>query len=206
MLTLMVLGSLLLYLLASIAVVISAVSWADKSGYRPGITGLIAALVMYNLVFWDLIPVYAVHSYQCKVNAGFTVYKSLDEWKKENPHVAETLTPNENAKWQHDGNITRVPLNQRIVWQTTREKVWHIVQGKDEKIIDTETNEVLAQNIDYYTTQPSMARGGDDLSDLKFWLDVNSCTDKKDKSKWLVDGDSFYTLYLKYKHINGDQG
>lgn len=204
MLGLMVFGTLFLYILISIVVIIAAVSWADKSGNRPGITGLMAALFMYNLVFWDLIPVYAVHAYQCKVNSGFTVYKGLDEWKQENPDIAETLTPIENAKWQHYGNITRVPLNQRFVWQTTREKVWHIVHEKDEKIIDTETNEVLAQYIDYYTTQPSLARGGNDLSDLKFWLDVNSCADKKDKSKWLVDGDSFYTLYLKYKHINGD--
>ncbi len=71
-------------------------------------------------------------------------------------------------------------------------------------MIDTETNEVLAQYIDYYTTQPSLARGGNDLSDLKFWLDVNSCTDKKNKSKWLVDGDSFISFKYKLKRINGD--
>ncbi len=133
MLGLMVFGALFLYILISIAVIIAAISWADKSGNRPGTTGLIAALVMYNLVFWDLIPVYGLHSYQCENNAGFTVYKTIEEWKKENPDIAETLTPVENATWQHDGNITRVPLNQRFVWQTTREKVWYIVHEKDDR-------------------------------------------------------------------------
>jgi len=50
-------------------------------------------LVMFGWVVWDLIPVYAVHAYQCNANAGFTVYKTLDEWQQENPGIAETLSP-----------------------------------------------------------------------------------------------------------------
>jgi len=179
-----------LYLLLSLGVVALVKRYARNNNKNEKRWGWGAVLVMYLLVFWDLIPVYAVHAYQCNANAGFNVYKNLDEWKQENPGLAETLTPIKNAKWQREGNITRVPLNQRFVWQTTKERVWHIVYEKDEKIIDTETNEVIAQYIDYYTTQTHLALAGNDLSDLKFWLKITSC----EKSGHMDSRENFFAF------------
>jgi len=47
---------------------------------------------MYNLVFWDLIPTLAMHKYYCANEAGFWVYKTPEQWVKENPGVAKTLS------------------------------------------------------------------------------------------------------------------
>mgnify|MGYP003386385750 FL=1 len=205
MLGLMVFGALFLYILISIAVIIAAISWADKSGNRPGTTGLIAALVMYNLVFWDLIPVYGLHSYQCENNAGFTVYKTIEEWGKENPGVAETLVAVESTGAINYGNTSRYMLNQRFAWEITREKFWHIIKRVDEKIIDTVTGEVLAEEVDFNAQVLGLNRGGT-FSEFKFWFDKSSCFKKEEReTKWLVNGDSFYSLYLKYKNFNGDE-
>ena len=82
-----------IYLIISLIAVVIRVKQARKRGYKGWQGGLVTAFIMYNVIFWDLIPVYAVHSWQCTHNAGFTVYKTLDEWQQENPGVAETLIP-----------------------------------------------------------------------------------------------------------------
>jgi hypothetical protein len=48
-------------------------------------------VVMLGLVFWDWLPMEVMYYYECKKNAGFTQYKTLDQWKQENPGIWETL-------------------------------------------------------------------------------------------------------------------
>lgn len=89
---LMVFGALGLYLLISIWVVGWAVGHARKHGKSVKRWGWGAALVMYSLVFWDLLPTVLARQYQCNSNAGYFVYKDLDQWKVENPGIFETLS------------------------------------------------------------------------------------------------------------------
>lgn len=90
-----ILGFFMFYFIISVIVIVIAMKWARKRNKSQDKAALIAIFIMYNLVFWDLIPVYAVRAYQCNVNAGFTVYKTVDEWKLENPGIAETLRPDD---------------------------------------------------------------------------------------------------------------
>jgi hypothetical protein len=80
-----------LYLLITLAAVWFAARWARKRGRRAWVWGAVAAFVMYNLVFWDLIPTLLIHKYYCATEAGFWVYKTPEQWVKENPGVLETL-------------------------------------------------------------------------------------------------------------------
>jgi len=147
-------------------------------------------LVMFGWVVWDLIPVYAVHAYQCNANAGFTVYKSLNKWKQENPGVAETLVAINNGKSINKGNTSIYPMNQRFVWEITDIKLWHIVRKTVERTRDTKTGEVLAENIDFRTNLKSLAVGGG--SNLKFWLRVGSC----------AEGSQNYSEHMKANTFN----
>lgn len=165
---------IVIYLVISLIAVIMGVKKARKRGYKGWQGGLLAAFIMYNLVFWDLIPVYAVHSYQCTHNAGFTVYKTLDEWRQKNPGVAETLAPVENPLSTKIGNTIRYQLNQRFAWDISYEKVWHIVRKTEERIIDTKTGEVLARYIDF-SANVSGLYNANRLSDYKFWFEAHSC-------------------------------
>ena len=96
------------YLLISIGVVAWAIRHAKKNGKSKKRWGWSAALVMYLIPFWDWLPTVAVHQYYCAKESGFWVYKTMDQWKAENPGVAETLVANKGA-----------PSSGRAIWKTT---------------------------------------------------------------------------------------
>jgi hypothetical protein len=87
----LILGIAGIYLLISIIVVSLVVRLARKNGLRVKRWGWGAAFVMWLIPFWDWLPTIAVHQYYCATQSGFWVYKTLDQWKKENPGVFETL-------------------------------------------------------------------------------------------------------------------
>ena len=86
---LMVLGFFAVYLAASVWVVKAASGWAKANNKRPWLWGSLAAFVMYNLVFWDWIPTQIAHKYYCSTQAGFWVYKTPEQWVKENPELTK---------------------------------------------------------------------------------------------------------------------
>ena len=132
-------------------------------------------LLMLGLIFWDWLPMELSYRHLCDTEAGFTEYKSLDQWKRENPGVAETLAPIEKPVWKREGHLTRVALNQRFAWDTVTSRHWfHIVQ-RDERIVDTRTGETLAQYTDFVTDIPPIGIGADSLGDYKFWMRKRSC-------------------------------
>lgn len=82
-----------IYLWLLVRVVRFAARWASAHGRRPRLWGFVAGLAMYSLVFWDLIPTYALHGYYCATRAGFTQYETVDAWKAAHPGEAEKLVP-----------------------------------------------------------------------------------------------------------------
>lgn len=50
-------------------------------------------LIMYMIPFWDFIPTLVMHKHYCEAEAGLTVYKTLEEWVKENPGALKNLEP-----------------------------------------------------------------------------------------------------------------
>nr|WP_320011998.1 hypothetical protein [uncultured Desulfobulbus sp.] len=107
------------YALISLAVVVGAVKWARKRGRSTFRWGFAAAFIMYNLVFWDWIPSIIQHEYYCRTKAGFWVYKTLDQWKAENPGVLETLVfDKKGLRVSHEGDdwnyINHSRLNDRF--------------------------------------------------------------------------------------------
>jgi hypothetical protein len=83
-----------LYFLLSRAVVRTFAATAKQCHGNARLWGFLGGFIMYNLLFFDLIPVHAVHYYECETEGGLTVYKTIEEWKRENPGVAETLNSN----------------------------------------------------------------------------------------------------------------
>lgn len=73
------------YLLLSVFIVRLAMKWAKKHERRPKLWGFIAGFVMYNLVFWDFLPTLIAYKYYCATECGFEVYKTVEQWRQENP-------------------------------------------------------------------------------------------------------------------------
>ncbi len=129
MLGLVVLLFVAAYLLVSALVTWLAVRWARKHDRRPWLWGGLAAFAMYNLVFWDWIPTVVMHRYYCATEAGFWVFKTPEQWAKENPGVLETLEPWPRERIYGSGKV-EFELNGGIVRQyNDRFGVWRRQQS-----------------------------------------------------------------------------
>lgn len=179
-----VFGLIGLYLLISVAVVIGAIRYARKHGKKVWRWGGGAALAMYLLVFWDHIPTLVVHKYYCEKEAGFWVYKTVDQWKAENPGVAETLVANKGYPSSHEGDMANYTttnfLNSRFNLVVKQQGPLFLHRWlREDALIDTKTNETLARYVDFSTSQERRQAG---WSGWKFWLDSRDCSGGLDKA------------------------
>lgn len=162
------------YLPVSIAVVRGAIGYARKNGKSTKRWGWGAAFVMYSIVFWDWIPTVAMHQFYCAKDSGFWVYKTLDQWKAENPGVMETLVYDKDAHLLRDGDDVNYTdtytLNQRFNSRTRHIHVFPFlpVSRDESEVFDIKTNVVLVRYINFGSY--SAGWGG-----LKFWTNIESC-------------------------------
>jgi hypothetical protein len=152
---------------------------ARRSGHNPKLWGFIAGLLVYLPVFWDFVPTVVLQCYYCATQGGFTQYKTLDEWKAENPGVWKTLTPSKRVNGLltsiQVGDTERYFLNQRFVWDiTTSYRLLHI-REREERIEDIKTGEVLVRYVNFDTNVGSVETGLRNFRDYKFWLRIDSC-------------------------------
>jgi hypothetical protein len=111
----------------------------------------IGAVVLLSLpITWDAIPTWIAFEYYAKKEAEFTVFKTLEQWKAENPGVAETLEPyGRRARDERSNSISmgsgksRTPLNARFASDTQSEHLFLSVGLTRHEIVDTRTGEVV---------------------------------------------------------------
>ena len=175
---LVIFGAFALYLIVSIVVVIVAGRAARKRGRSPWRWGGGAALAMYLLLFWDHIPTVIAHKYYCEKEAGFWIYKTVEQWKAENLGVTETLSMSKRAPPFRQGNIENYTdtysLNQHLNWVVKKTGPLLLNRWRWEKeVVDTKTNDVLVRYVDFSTGSGFL--GGPPRS-LKFWLQSDHCS------------------------------
>lgn len=155
-----------LYLLISLGVVAWAIVYAKKHGKSAKKWGWGAALVMYLIPFWDWLPTVATHQYYCAKDSGFWVYKTVDQWKAENPGVMETLVAQLSIQPTSDGDLQT--MDERFAIETHRRKPIPFLHTSisERLLVDRKTGEVLAKGVDVGSGVGNMATGGG----FKFWL------------------------------------
>lgn len=173
----------------SIKLVRRASQWAKARDRSPLLWGGLVIVLAYSVVFWDLIPTYAAHRYYCGTQGGFAIHRTLEAWQVEHPGVAQTLAPVEDARLvKIDGGVY-YPLNQRFNWEILTTKLWYILSRRDERIVDGETGEVLAQYTDFYTDLINpMVRPTTRIRDFKMWMKIGSCEASDLPEKVLFNG------------------
>lgn len=150
--------------------------WAQERGWQGRKRWLGAAygfLIVYLPVFWDWIPTIVAHKYYCETQAGFWVYKTPEQWEKENPGVMEGLVANKGYPSIHEGDMVNYTttnfLNQRFNLIVKHQGPLFLHRWKrEDALIDTKTNEILARYVDFSTSQERRQAG---WSGWKFWLD-----------------------------------
>jgi len=173
-------GSTILKLVVvAFAIVIAvAMVFALATGRSVWRWALLGFLAVYLPIFWDHIPTVLVHKHYCETESGFWIYKSLDQWKKENPGVAETLVANKGAPSKRQGDMVNYTdtyyLNQRFNWVVKHNGQFLFNRWRHEQeIVDAKTNEVLARYVDFSTSQEQRKAG---WSGWKFWLVNEHCS------------------------------
>lgn len=123
MMGLMYLFAFIIYIVLFIGVVMGAIKVAKAKGKSKKLWGGMAAFIMYNLVFWDFLPTLLLHQYYCKKEAGFWVYKTAEQWRKENPGVVVgSIKPPEGMELNDRGNGEMVmPDGTKLVFTTYRD-------------------------------------------------------------------------------------
>lgn len=146
--------------------------------------GLLGFLVVFLPIFWDWIPTVVAHKYYCATEAGFWVYKTPEQWKKENPGVMETLTTQKNPPHEFVGDENN---STNTTFWNDRIKTIHISEGpiflhrwkREDELIDIKTNERLARYVDFSASQQRREPG---WSGWKFWLDSRFCSGGEGKA------------------------
>jgi hypothetical protein len=119
---------------------------------------------------------HVVAEYYCR-QAGLTVYKTPDQWKAENPGVAETLTWDDvwprpkilEGQWK---GCER--LNERFVSCYHKRDFWPLpVRAPENEIVDTLSGEVLVHSRSVYAGYSG--RYSDAMSLLRFYVGERNC-------------------------------
>jgi hypothetical protein len=182
---LVILGALALYLLISILVVNAAIKHATTSGKSAKRWGWGAALVMFLIPCWDWLPTVAVHQYKCATEAGFWVYKSVDQWKVENPGVMETLVYRKDIPRLETPYGDAIKLNDRFLHIFKYEGPYPLNRWRIEtQIRDSKNGELIARELDFSTSQERRRAG---WSGWKFWLDSERCSIQSHRDQGAID-------------------
>jgi len=153
--------------------------WAGRKRYLGAAMGF---LIVYLPVFWDWLPTVAVHQYYCATESGFWVYKTLEQWKKENPGAAEKLIANKVAPSRYEsyndghGKRTTYLLNQRFNWVVIKQDISSLfpIMRFEQQVTDAKSDEVLARYIDFATGN-SIKNTIGPPGPLRFWLHKGHC-------------------------------
>ena len=120
-------------LLGFVIAILFGVAYAKRHGKRSWLWPMLGFLVVFLPIFWDWIPTVVAHKYYCATEAGFWIYKTPEQWNKENPGVMEELTT--RKVWQHDfsddGDV--VHINQRFDLIYKKEGEFFYIDGNGSK-------------------------------------------------------------------------
>jgi hypothetical protein len=181
---LIVFGLMGIYLLLLIAATTWAYRRAGKKGLPRWQRWLWAAgafLVVYLPVFWDWLPTVVAHRYYCEKEAGFWVYKTLEQWKKENPGVMETLIYEKKIPYVQTPYGRAMVLNQRFLHIYKYEGPLLVNRWRIEtEIRDSKNGEVIAREINFSTSQMRRQAG---WSGWKLWLASERCSIEKHRDQ-----------------------
>ena len=154
--------------------------WAKRRNYSTGKRALCAFggfLIVYLPPCWEWIPSELTYQYYCKNEAGLWIYKTLDQWKAENPDVFETLVYNKDRPYKvyyddKTGSKFVRFLNERINYSSERRFVFSFLPllKKTLEVIDAKNDEVLARYIDFSYGAGFLALGGP-------WMQRSFCRD-----------------------------
>lgn len=185
------------YLILSIVVVATSIGWARRHGRSAKRWGWGAGLFMYLLVAWEQIPTYLLHHYYCATSVGYWVYKTPEQWKAENPGIAQTLRPPTKNQpryrlvdYKGAGDI----LNERFAEESrVLGPPLLPVAVVHDIVVDRKTGEVMARSVRVSSGYGQF--GSRRNNSWKVWVGADGCFPKASK---------IGSLIREFEFIGGD--
>ena len=212
LLVLLVLG---LYLVLSIYIVKRAANYARRRFGRGWVGGILAGLIMYNLVFWDAIPTWYTHHHLCATEAGLKVYQTPEEWAKGNPERYQQASAateqvivrrsSDNPEAIHSWTEYASGLELEIYNSRRRNYAFNTGVAR-ERVIDKITGKILFEVIDFHSGggTKSLAVGASSFADYKFWIVTGRCASAYPnlKDRFNYNGKKFFNFLITMEGWN----
>lgn len=176
------------YIFLSALAVCFVVRAVTKSRKKKLVAGTVAAIVVtlpVTILLWEYAQTKRCLERYCREEAKVIIFESLEEWKRENPGVAENLQPynDKNAPdiiskgdGLHNSSTTKF-LNRRFAHITKKEgPLQSNVFKHSEELVDTKTDKVIASLTDFSSGYGNPFLGATyGWSSYKVWLATDNC-------------------------------
>jgi hypothetical protein len=173
------------YVLISVLIVYRVVRTASQKKLVAGILAAIVVTLPVTTMFWEYIQTKRTFERYCREEAKVTIFKTVEQWKNENPGVAETLKPytyGNKPPYQSSGdglyNTSSTDfLNPRFGWRSSNKIIRSTnVFHRSDEIVDTKTGEVMARMVDFNSGYGNPFLGTPyGLKSYKVWLAKDRC-------------------------------
>lgn len=204
---------IIVYLLIALKLIFFARNFAKRRFNKGWLGALLATLVMYNLVFWDWLPVVLMHKHYCETDAGFWVYQTPEQWLKNNPQLSKQEWYSEAKKkreelisgYEHYSN--REWLSKYVYLEYERHRHFaHAISRHEQKLIDARTGQILSKSIEYVRGGSSFPNSAAGLTDYKFWLAFGkSHCGESPQHKYDHDFMSYLNRFIQLAGIKGER-
>ena len=193
MLAIAVIFFIIIYFIILLWITFTARRWARNWGFsRVGtfLWTLLAFSLVFLPVFWDWIPSKISYDRLCREEAGVTQYKTLEQWKAENPGAYENLRIYTDADREEmyalkaqlfiERNGDKINVlsmtTPRFGTYTYRTKLPFMITKWTTEFIDEDTKETLIKLIEFDAGPGNVLELGGDS--YKIWLNQPLCGDK----------------------------
>lgn len=173
MIVLSILFILLVYALLSVLVINASGKIAHWLGYDPKLIKKWIKILWFAPILiwlvWDL-PTIPLHKYYCATQAGFFIYKTPEQWVKENQGVMETLKESLSPTrlGLEKPTYGKTWVNQRFYIKTTRVTKFNSLRETRTEFVDAENGELMGLAVNYWRGADGRVFGlGGSLEELR---------------------------------------
>jgi hypothetical protein len=191
----MVLGVIALYVVSCVALMVVTHRLGQRYAWKYKWAWVFLVFLLFNTPVASVVlpPMLAMHSY-CE-EAGFRLYKSPEQWKRENPGVAQTLNIDGSQvnKRIDKSKVQRIfHLNERFDWIIEASATeMSTVDRETQTIVDRKNGEAMAERIDFN-------------ADAYPLYTSRTCLDRRDRGRWTQEGKAFQKYIVIFKNLGDD--
>jgi len=176
MIGLIYLVALILYLVISFFIVMECCNYYKRRHKRCWVGALVGVVIAYNIVFWDLIPVYSAHEYYCRAESGVYTLTAPATWLAANPSERgrDLSSKYSRSEYLGDGRSRSWRSDQLYIEYNEEELFFGLIRRFRASLVDASNQHPLLEMTDYVSNYGALMLGGEDSS-FKFWLRTGYC-------------------------------